>query len=94
MTEYKNNKTPNIHFLNLLKLFFLNYIFITNYNNITLKQYKSLNATECIFFFVIPSLANTNKLDSLFTRDYATYNCPGKKHDILKSKPKMNIVWP
>ena len=67
---------------------------ITNYNNITLKQYPSLNATECTIFFVIPSLANTNKLDGLSTRDYATYNCPGDKHYILKSKPHPDIVWP
>ena len=93
MTEYKNNKTPNIYFLNLLRLIFKNYVFITNYNNITLKQYQSLNATECSIFFVIPSLANTNKLDGLSTRNYATYNCPDEKHDVLKSEPQTDIVW-
>ena len=45
-------------------------------------------------FFAIPSIANTNKLAGFFSRDYATYICPSEKHDTLKSKPKMDIVWP
>ena len=72
MTEYKNNKTSNIYFLNLLKLFFKNYIHIINYDNITEKQYQSLNATECTTFFVTPSLANRNTLDVLPIREHAS----------------------
>ena len=94
MTEYKNNKTPNIYFLNLLKLIFLNYIRITNYDNITKKQYHSLNAKKCTIFFVIPSLANTDKLDDFPTREHATYECACGKHDAFKSKSQTNIVWP
>jgi hypothetical protein len=27
-------------------------------------------------------------------REHATYNCPCEKHDVLKSKPQADIVWP
>jgi hypothetical protein len=27
-------------------------------------------------------------------REHATYNCPCGKHDVLKSKPQIYIVWP
>ena len=89
--EYKSNKTPNIYFLNLLKLIFLNYIHITNYVNITKKQYQSLNVTECTIFFVILSFTNTNKLDGLPTCEHTTYY-PCEKHDVLKSKTQTDIV--
>ena len=36
--------------------------------------------------FVSRSLANTNKIDGLPTREHATYNCPCDKHDVRKSK--------
>ena len=84
----------NIYFFNLLKLNLYNYIHIATYNNITKKQYQSLNATECTIYFVIPSFANASKLDGLPTREHATYNCPCEKHDVLKSKPQTDIVWP
>ena len=41
----------------------------------------------------MPSLANTNKLDSLPTRDHIMYNFPCEKHDVLKSEPQTDIVW-
>jgi hypothetical protein len=58
-------------------------IYIAHYDNISKKQYQSLNTTEGTIFFVIPSFAITNWM----VREYATYNCPCEKHDVLKSKP-------
>ncbi|XP_015185693.1 PREDICTED: odorant receptor 13a-like [Polistes dominula] len=58
---------------------------LTTYTDVSMNLNNYLN---------IPSLANTNKLDGLPTREHATYNCPCEKHGVLKSKPQTDIVWP
>ena len=45
-------------------------------------------------FFVSASLANTNKLNGLSTREHATNNCLCEKHSVPESKPQMEIIWP
>ena len=49
---------------------------------------------ECTLFLKSLSLANTNKLVGLPTREYATYNCPCEKHIFPKSKVHRDVVWP
>jgi hypothetical protein len=45
-------------------------IYIDNYDNISKKQYQSLNVTEYTIFFVIPSFANKNWM----VQGHTTYN--------------------
>jgi hypothetical protein len=43
-------------------------------------------------YFLLSHLSptQTNWMDC----EHATYNCPCEKHDVLKSKPLTDIVWP
>ncbi len=68
-------------------------IYIANYNNFTKKIYQSLNAIECTIIFVIPSLANTNKLDGLPLENMPRITDRVKNIGARKNKPKTDIVW-
>jgi hypothetical protein len=42
----------------------------------------------CLLFNLSP--IQTNQM----VRELATYNYPSEKHDVIKSKPQIDLVWP
>jgi hypothetical protein len=45
-----------------------------------------------IQYFLLSHLSSTQT--NWMVRENATYYCPCEKHDVLKSKPQTDIVWP
>jgi hypothetical protein len=42
--------------------------------------------------FLLSHLSST--LTNWMVQEHATFNCPCEKHDVLKSKPQTDVVWP
>jgi hypothetical protein len=55
-------------------------------NNINTLMQKSIQ------YFLLSHLSPTQT--NWMVREHATYNCSCEKHDVLKSKPQTDIVWP
>jgi hypothetical protein len=47
---------------------------------------------QSVQYVLLSHLSST--LTNWMVREHAIYNCPSEKHDVLKSKPQTNIVWP
>jgi hypothetical protein len=47
---------------------------------------------QSVQYFLLSHISSTQT--NWMVREHATYNCPCEKHDVLKSKPQADIVWP
>jgi hypothetical protein len=47
---------------------------------------------QSVQYFLLSHLSQTQT--NWMIREHATYNCPWETHDVLKSKPQTDIVWP